>query len=58
MTGRIADRILDPHGGNGESIEDVIADGEYHGMVTFDQSLFNLFKAGENLTPGRFTSSH
>jgi twitching motility protein PilT len=25
----------------------VIADGEYHGMVTFDQSLFNLFKAGE-----------
>jgi len=47
MTGRIADRILDPHGGNGESIEEVIADGEYHGMVTFDQSLFNLFKAGE-----------
>ena len=25
----------------------MIADGEYHGMVTFDQSLFNLFKAGE-----------
>ena len=47
MTGRISDRILDPNGGSGETIEDVIADGEYHGMVTFDQSLFNLFKAGE-----------
>ena len=47
MTSRISDRILDPNGGSGETIEDVIADGEYHGMVTFDQSLFNLFKAGE-----------
>jgi twitching motility protein PilT len=47
MTGRISDRILDPHGGSGESIEDVIADGEYHGMITFDQCLFNLFKEGE-----------
>ncbi|MGC8626920.1 MAG: type IV pilus twitching motility protein PilT [Acidimicrobiales bacterium] len=46
-TGRIADRILDPGNGSGESIEDVIAEGEYHGMITFDQSLFNLFKAGE-----------
>ncbi len=46
-TGRIADRILDPGSGSGESIEDVIAEGEYHGMITFDQSLFNLFKAGE-----------
>jgi twitching motility protein PilT len=47
MTGRVADRILDPNGGSGETIEDVIADGEFHGMVTFDQSLFNLFKGGE-----------
>lgn len=47
MTGRIADRILDPSGSSRETIEDVIADGEFHGMVTFDQSLFNLFKAGE-----------
>ena len=54
MTGRISDRILDPTGGSGETIEDVIADGEYHGMVTFDQSLFNLFKAGEDLPAGRF----
>lgn len=47
MTGRISDRILEPTGGSGETIEDVIAEGEYHGMITFDQSLFNLFKAGE-----------
>ncbi|HYA45467.1 MAG TPA: type IV pilus twitching motility protein PilT, partial [Acidimicrobiales bacterium] len=46
-TGRISDRILDPSSGSGETIEDIIAEGEYHGMVTFDQSLFNLFKAGE-----------
>ncbi len=58
MTGRISDRILDPNGGSGETIEDVIADGEYHGMVTFDQSLFNLFKAGEISPTCRFTGRH
>lgn len=48
VTGRIADRIVDPSGvGQGESIEELIADGEYHGMQTFDQSLFSLFKGGE-----------
>ena len=47
MTGRISDRIMDPTGGSGETIEEVIADGEYHGMATFDQSLFALFKGGE-----------
>jgi twitching motility protein PilT len=47
VTGRIADRIVDPTGGaSGESIEMLIADGEYHGMQTFDQSLFSLFKEG------------
>jgi twitching motility protein PilT len=45
MTGRIYDRIVDPTLGD-ESIEDVIADGEYYGMQTFDQSLFNLYKNG------------
>jgi twitching motility protein PilT len=44
MTGRVFDRILDPDGQ--ESIEEVIAEGEYYGMQTFDQSLFNLFKNG------------
>src|SRR5947209_5034880 len=44
MTGRVFDRIVDPD--SNESIEDVIADGEYYGMQTFDQSLFGLFKNG------------
>jgi twitching motility protein PilT len=47
VTGRIADRIVDPGGAGGESIEELIADGEYHGMQTFDQSLFALFKSGD-----------
>jgi Tfp pilus assembly ATPase PilU len=47
VTGRIADRIMDPHAANGETIEELIADGEYHGMQTFDQSLYSLFKGGE-----------
>jgi twitching motility protein PilT len=46
MTGRIFDRIVDPNAGTGESIEEIIADGEYYGMQTFDQSVFNLFKNG------------
>jgi twitching motility protein PilT len=45
MTGRIFDRIVDPEHGQ-ESIEDIIADGEYYGMQTFDQSLFALYKNG------------
>ena len=44
MTGRVFDRIVDPDGQ--DSLEDVIAEGEYYGMQTFDQSLFNLFKNG------------
>ena len=46
VTGTIADRIVDPAAGGGESIEELIADGEYHGMQTFDQSLFGLYKSG------------
>jgi twitching motility protein PilT len=45
VTGRIADRIIDPDGA-GDSIEEQIADGDYHGMQTFDQSLFDLVKEG------------
>jgi twitching motility protein PilT len=43
-TGRIADRIVDPAGGQGETIEELIAEGEWYGMQTFDQSLFGLYK--------------
>ena len=44
MTGRVYDRLLDSE--DQETIEQVIAEGEYYGMQTFDQSLFNLFKNG------------
>jgi twitching motility protein PilT len=47
VTGRIADRIIDPAATLGEDIEELIADGEYNGMQTFDQSLFGLCKSGE-----------
>ena len=45
-TGRIAGRIADPDGGQGETISELIADGAYHGMQTFDQSLFSLYQQG------------
>lgn len=45
VTGRIADRIVDP-GSPGDSIEEQIADGEYLGMQTFDQSLLQLLQEG------------
>src|SRR5947209_15040207 len=44
MTGRIFERIVDPE--SSESIEEIIGEGEYYGMQTFDQSLFNLYKNG------------
>ena len=44
MTGRVFDRIVDPEVQH--TIEEVISDGEYYGMQTFDQSLFNLYKNG------------
>jgi twitching motility protein PilT len=45
VTERIADRIIDPST-PGPTIEELIADGEYLGMQTFDQSLFGLCKGG------------
>jgi twitching motility protein PilT len=43
-TGRVSERIADPE--KTHEIKDVIADGEYYGMQTFDQSLLKLVKAG------------
>jgi twitching motility protein PilT len=43
-TGRIFDRIVDPD--ETESIPEVIADGDYYGMQTFDQGLVKLVKEG------------
>jgi twitching motility protein PilT len=50
-TNRIVDRIVDPNGGQGETIEELIAAGEWYGMQTFDQSLFGLYKAGSVTLP-------
>jgi twitching motility protein PilT len=43
-TARIAERILEPEAKG--TLEEVMSDGEYHGMQTFDQSLFSLYKNG------------
>ena len=44
-TGRISERIADPD--KTSEIHDVIADGGYYGMVTFDQSVLQLVKEGK-----------
>jgi twitching motility protein PilT len=43
-TGRVFERIVDPE--QTESIRDVIAEGEYYGMQTFDQALVTLTREG------------
>jgi twitching motility protein PilT len=44
-TGRIAERILDPL--RTQEIEEVVAEGDFYGMQTFDQSMLNLVKEGK-----------
>jgi twitching motility protein PilT len=44
MNGRIQQSILDPL--NGPDILEVIRDGEYYGMQTFDQALVQLIAGG------------
>ena len=56
-TGRIADRIADPDGGQGETIEDLIGDGEWYGMQTFDQSLLNLCRSGTITRPDAMSAA-
>ena len=43
-TGRVAERVADPD--RTAEIHDVIAEGGYYGMMTFDQSLLSLVKGG------------
>jgi twitching motility protein PilT len=43
-TGRIAERIADPE--KTAEIHDVVAEGSYYGMFTFDQSLLAFVRAG------------
>ena len=44
MTNRIRDFILDPE--HASLIHDAIAEGDYYGMQTFDQSLISLYERG------------
>jgi twitching motility protein PilT len=44
MTGRARDMILDPD--QTDRLREVIAEGEYYGMQTFDQALLKHFQAG------------
>ena len=43
-TGRAFDKIVSPD--ETHELEQIIAEGEYYGMQTFDQSLFGLYKNG------------
>jgi twitching motility protein PilT len=45
MTGRVHDLILDPE--RTGQLTDVIAEGEYYGMQTFDQALYAAVRSGE-----------
>jgi twitching motility protein PilT len=44
MTGRVRDMVMDPD--QTGRLHEVIADGAYYGMQTFDQALFGHVKAG------------
>ena len=44
MTGRVRDMIMDPT--QTGRIPEVIAEGGYYGMQTFDQALFGHLKSG------------
>jgi twitching motility protein PilT len=44
MTGRAHDMILDPD--ETDRLREVIAEGEYYGMQTFDQALLRHYQAG------------
>jgi twitching motility protein PilT len=43
-TGRVFDKIVNAE--ETHEIEEIIADGEYYGMQTFDQSLLTLYQRG------------
>jgi len=56
-TGRAFDKIVSP--AETHELEQIIAEGEYYGMQTFDQSLFGLYKNGLiGLRDALATASH
>ena len=50
--GRIAERIVDPE--RTSEVKEVIADGAFYGMMTFDQSLLLLLQEGKITTEAAF----
>ena len=50
--GRIAERIVDPE--RTSEIKEVVADGAFYGMMTFDQSLLALLQEGRITTEAAF----
>ena len=44
MTGRVRDMIMDPH--QTGALTEVITEGEYYGMQTFDQALLKHYQSG------------
>jgi twitching motility protein PilT len=56
-TGRVYDRIVDPDAT--DEIVDIIAEGEFYGMQTFDQALVQLVREGlvANVDARRIASS-
>ena len=51
-TGRVAERIADPD--KTSEIKEVVADGAFYGMMTFDQSLLALLQEGKITTEAAF----
>ena len=54
-TGRVAERIVDPD--KTAEIHDIIADGGFYGMATFEQSLLELVKSGRVSVPAALEAS-
>ena len=55
VNGRIQNCIIDP--GRGGDMHEIIADGEYYGMQTFDQSLAKLYEQGKIDMRGAMTAA-
>jgi twitching motility protein PilT len=51
-TGRVAERIVDPE--RTSEIKEVLTDGHFYGMMTFDQSLLILLQEGKITTEAAF----
>jgi twitching motility protein PilT len=51
-TGRVAERIVDPE--KTSEIKEVLTDGQFYGMMTFDQSLLVLLQEGRITTEAAF----